>query len=80
MHLNEHPLGDVLNFVEADILICAKSSFSQSAAILSKNIVIAEPKMNGNMKEWFPYKDDLFEQADFRNAVKQAFENKLKNA
>ena len=80
MHLNGHPFGYVINFVKADILMCARSSFSQISAVLSKNIVIAEPRMDGNMSEWFSYKDDLFEQTDFRNVIKKTFEGKLAKA
>ncbi|NND33086.1 MAG: hypothetical protein HKN76_10885 [Saprospiraceae bacterium] len=58
LHLNGNIFDDFYNLVHADILIVARSSFSYSAAILSKGIIICDPYIhNSPLSHWIVYRN-----------------------
>lgn len=57
IHLNQNVFEDYLHFVNADILLTAKSALSYSAAILSNAFIIYEPFYHQPLSDWFIYND-----------------------
>jgi hypothetical protein len=52
-HLNEDLLNTYIYMIYADILVTSKSSFSYTAAILSKNNIIYQPFWHKPSIDWF---------------------------
>jgi hypothetical protein len=52
MHLSECPFKTFHNFVQANILVLAKSSYSYSAALFSEGIIIYHQFWHQPLREW----------------------------
>lgn len=58
LHLNESPFTTFHHMVFADILVTAKSSFSYSAALLSRGIKIYIPFWHSSLHDWIDTDED----------------------
>lgn len=52
LHIDESIFDSFQSFVEADVLICSRSSFSYCAGLLNENIVYYMPFMHVKPKHW----------------------------
>ncbi len=70
-HLNESSFTTFHHMVSADVLVMAKSSFSYSAALFSKGIVIYLPFWHKPLKNWIVVKKNgSFNKKKFKNMFK----------
>lgn len=51
-HLDSDPLETIQRLISADILLTAKSSFSQIAALMSEGIILYEPYWQKPLRHW----------------------------
>ncbi len=70
MHLNGDAFECLHNLITADILVMAKSSFSYTAALLSRGIVIYTPFWHAPLRQWIVGgSDGSLPQSQFRSAL-----------
>ena len=71
-HLNECPFTTFHHMVSADVLVMAKSSFSYSAALFSKGVIIYLPFWHKPLKNWVVVnKNGTFNEKKLKNLVQQ---------
>jgi len=73
LHVNEDAFESFYNMVEADILLTTRSSFSYTAALLSKGIILYEPFWHMKLHNWLTYSKDQFSEEELTNKLKSAF-------
>jgi len=77
-HLNENIFTTFHHMVSADVLVMAKSSFSYSAALFSKGIIIYLPFWHKPLRDWIMVnKNDTFDKRRFKDMVRQKLAVKL---
>lgn len=77
-HLNESPFTTFHHMVSADVLVMAKSSFSYSAALFSKGVIIYLPFWHKPMKNWIIInKNGCFDKERFKDVLRQKTNEKL---
>lgn len=71
-HLDECPFATFCQMASADVLVTAKSSFSYSAALFSKGIIIYEPFWHKPLRNWVVVnKNGSFDKRRFKDMIKQ---------
>ncbi len=70
MHLNGDVFECLHGLIHADILVMAKSSFSYTAALLSRGIVIYNPFWHAPLQQWIPSNQGGYvPEAPFQRAI-----------
>jgi len=80
-HLKECPFTAFHHMVSADVLVMAKSSFSYSAALFSKGIIMYLPFWHKPLRNWVVVKKNgRFDKRKFKDMIKQGAIRKLQKS